>query len=478
MGKKRKDEVIVKFVSNSAVDVTGSAVLVSYLDNDYLIEFGQQQGMANLEKEYALNLQTSKNLNINNLKCVLVGHQNIDHIALIPALYKRGFRGDTYGTFETLQFGEKLLEDCAFIINRNVQSFSKKGRKIEHIYKEEDVDTCVNHMVSRDLNRVYKFDEYMSYEFVPTNHLTGSSQIILYIKKKSGNIVKIHYTGDLGSELGKHFGTYLKDTEIVTTSNLVISECTYFGNPDIEYSKQDGIDERKDIKKQIWNTLHSNGKVVIPCFSMQRSQSLMLEVWRNFKDNDKFDFPVIVDSRLTKRINGVFKKVLEGDQLKEWEECLAWKNFKFVETYPDTIALISSRKPCVVITSGGMVQAGHSVDWVASSIDCSRDMIMVVGYVPEGSILDKLLKGEKIVKWEKKTYVVRCNIKKYNTFSSHLSAKGIVRYMKQVNTGMIVFHHGSKEAKENAVKITKEELTNIGKTTKVLASCKDMIIKL
>ena len=478
MSKKKKDEVTVKFISNSAIDVTGSAVLISYENNDYLIEFGQQQGMANLEKEYALNLQTSKNLNIDNLRCVLISHQNIDHISLIPALYKRGFNGDVYGSYESLAFSEKLLEDCAFIINRNVQSFSKKGRKVEHIYKEEDVMACANHMISRDLNRVYKFDDYMSYEFIPTNHLTGSCQIVVYIKKKSGNVVKIHYTGDLGSELGRYFGTYLRDTKIVTTSNLVISECTYFGNPEVEYTKQDGIEERKDIKNQIWNTLHSNGKVVIPCFSMQRSQSLMLEVWKAFKDNDKFDFPVIVDSRLTKRINGVFKKVLEGEQLKEWEECLSWRNFKFVETYPDTIALISSRKPCVVITSGGMVQAGHSVDWVASSIDCSRDIIMVVGYVPKGSILDKLLKGQKIIKWEGKTYSVRCRIKKYNTFSSHLSAKGIIKYLKQVNTGTIVFHHGSKEAKNNAVEIIKNELNAIGKNPKVLASYRNMEIKL
>ena len=74
--------------------------------------------------------------------------------------------------------------------------------------------------------------------------------------------------------------------------------------------------------------------------------------------------------------------------------------------------------------------------------------------------------------------MVRCKIKKYNTFSSHLSAKGILKYMKQVNTGLIVYHHGSKEAKENAVKLTKEELTNIGKTTNVMASYKNMVIYL
>lgn len=476
--KKKKDEVLVKFISNSAVDVTGSSVLVSYSGNDYLLEFGQQQGMANLEKEYLLNLQTSKNLNIENLKCVLISHQNIDHISLIPALYKRGYQGDVYGSYEALAFSEKLLEDCAFIINRNVEDFGKKSKKIEHIYKTEDVVNCANHMVSRDLNRIYQFDEYMSYQFIPTNHLTGSCQIVMYIKKKSGNIVKIHYTGDLGSELGRHFNTYLRDTEIVTTSNLVISECTYFGNPDVEFTKQDGIDERKDIKHQILNTVKSNGKVVIPCFSMQRSQALMLEIWKQFKDDSKFEFPVIVDSRLTRRINGVFKKVLRDEQLKEWEECISWKNFKFIEQWKDTMALISTRKPCVVITSSGMVQNGHSVDWVSSCIGCSRDLIMVVGYTPEGSILDKLLKGEKLVKWNGTTSNVYCKIKKYNTFSSHLSAKGIIRYLKQVNTGMIIFHHGSKTAKSNAVDIVKEELNNIGKNPKVMSSYRNMEIKL
>ena len=185
-------------------------------------------------------------------------------------------------------------------------------------------------------------------------------------------------------------------------------------------------------------------------------------------------------------LKGEFEKyaIEQSDGTKKrriilWEE--KDKLINSFAAYPlqkDTIALISSRKPCVVITSGGMVQAGHSVDWVASSIDCSRDMIMVVGYVPEGSILDKLLKGQKTVKWEGKTYLIRCKIKKYNTFSSHLSAKGIIKYMKQVNTGMIVYHHGSKEAKKNAVEITKKELNEIGKNPKVLASYKDMVIKL
>ena len=476
--KKSKDEITVKFVSNSAVDVTGSAVLISYDNKDYLIEYGQVQGIGTLEQEYAINLQLSKNLNIDNLQCILVSHQNIDHISLIPALYKRGFNGYTYGSYEALEFSEKLLEDCAFITERNVQTIAKKGRKIEHIYKPIDVSTCCNHMVSRDLNRVYQFDERMSYMFVPTNHLTGSCQIVVWIKKKNNNIVKIHYTGDLGNELGSEFGSYMKETEVVSTSNLTISECTYFGNPEVKYTKQDGIEEREDMKKQIWKTLHENGRVVIPAFSMQRSQHLMLTIWKMFKDNDKFNFDVIVDSRLTKRINNVFSKVLTGDELKEWNECIHWKNFKFIEQYQETIALISTRKPCVVITSGGMVQAGHSVEWVRNSIECSKDLIMCVGYAPENSILTKLLNGDEIVKFEGRTYKVRCKTIKYNTFSSHMSAKGIVNYLKQQNTGMIVFHHGSKEAKNNAVEITKEELNKIGKNPKILSACKNMEIKL
>ena len=72
MSKKKSDEVSVKFISNSAVDVTGSAVLISYDNKDYLIEYGQIQGIGTLEQEYAINLQLSKNLNIDNLQCILV----------------------------------------------------------------------------------------------------------------------------------------------------------------------------------------------------------------------------------------------------------------------------------------------------------------------------------------------------------------------------------------------------------------------
>ena len=96
--------------------------------------------------------------------------------------------------------------------------------------------------------------------------------------------------------------------------------------------------------------------------------------------------------------------------------------------------------------------------------------------VDEALELDKLVRGDETVKWNGATYKVRCRVKKYNTFSSHLSAKGIIRYLKQHNTNQLVFHHGEKTAKANAVNITKEELTKIGKTTKVMASYKNLEI--
>ena len=144
MGKKRKkDEVIVKFVSNSAVDVTGSAILVSYKNNDYLLEFGAVQGFnGTIEKEYALNYQYSRNLNIDNLKCILVTHQNFDHVGLIPALVNRGYNNSIIGSYEALEFSKKILFDSAFIINKTVESINGKGKKkVEHLYKEKDVSS-------------------------------------------------------------------------------------------------------------------------------------------------------------------------------------------------------------------------------------------------------------------------------------------------------------------------------------------------
>ena len=480
MGKKRKkDEVIVKFVSNSAVDVTGSAILVSYKNNDYLLEFGAVQGFnGTIEKEYALNYQYSRNLNIDNLKCILITHQNFDHVGLIPALVNRGYNNSIIGSYEALEFSKKILFDSAFIINKTVESINGKGKKkVEHLYKEKDVSSMCDLLKVAELNKVYEYDEYMSYMFVPTNHLTGSCQIVMWIKKDNGTTVKIHYSGDLGNDSNKMFKSFLRDTEIVHTSNLIISECTYFGNP-VDYTKNDAKRERQEMKEEILKTLKSGGKVVIPAFAMQRSQDIMENIWKFFKDED-FNYPIYVDGNLTQDINNVFRKVLKGEEKQYFEEIYNYHNFKYLRTYKETIACISKREPCIAICSSGMGISGHSVEWIKSSIDCSKDKIIIVGYVPEGSNLDKLYKKEqKTLTWDKHTYIIRCEVIKYNTFSSHKGALDIVNMMKQINTGMIVYHHGSKQAKHNAVEITKNELMKINKPTKVLESYKGMEIKL
>lgn len=478
MSKKRSEKISIKFYGNSALDVTGSAILISYKNHDYMLDFGMLQGCGGtLEQEYAMNLQYANNLKIDNLKCILVSHQNVDHIGLIPALVKRGFKGDIIGSYKSLEFSKKLLEDCAFINERNVESFAKKGRKMEHLYKIEDVTQTTYQMRAYDIGEIHQFDEYMSYQFVPTSHLTGSCQIVVYIKKDNGTVKKIWYSGDLGSELGTEFGYFLDKTEIVKSSNLAICECTYFGDMK-EYSKQDAIAEREDMKKEILQTLHNHGKVVIPAFAMQRSQHIGLTIWEMFKDDKDFPYKVVFDSRLIDRINKVYSKILTNEEKVLWEEFLTWNNLKTIDTYKETIAVMATREPMIVISSSGMAQNGHVVEWLKSAINCSRDMVMVVGYSPKDDILDKLVRGDETVKWNGATYKVRCRVKKYNTFSSHLSAKGIIRYLKQHNTNMLIFHHGEKTAKANAVNITKEELTKIGKTTKVMASYKDLEIKL
>ena len=122
MKKKRNDEIRVKFYGNSALDVTGSAILVSYKNHDYMLDFGMLQGCGGtLEQEYAMNLQYANNLKIDNLKCILVSHQNVDHIGLIPALVKRGFKGDIIGSYKSLEFDKTTI--LSFI--SNIKSFTE-----------------------------------------------------------------------------------------------------------------------------------------------------------------------------------------------------------------------------------------------------------------------------------------------------------------------------------------------------------------
>lgn len=394
-----------------------------------------------------------------------------DHIGMVGSLAPNGFNGRIISTYENKCLVERLLLDSAFIIDKNFKYLQSRGHLINRrqLYTEQDVYLAMNMFDVYKKNEIHKFDDNLSFRYINNSHVVGATQLELFFTLPSSRVRKLLITSDLGNSINSKLQPFVTETEICTTANAMIIESTY-GSSERSFSKQDAIDERRDLIQRIKRITRGRNRVLIPCFSYSRSQSMLSFLYDNFKDDKKFgDTMVIVDSRLTHEINNVYSHILEGDDLRYWQDVLAWNNIKFVKEYKDSQMYMAKKNtPMIILSSSGMISAGRSVLWTEALLESKSDGILFIGYCGANTIGHKVMNSEfKTVEIDNKTYEKKCEIKRYSTFTSHAQQKDLVNYMKVINCQDIYLQHGDIKSKLELQSKAKEELYKIGKTTKI-----------
>ena len=478
MGKKKvNDKIKVRFTGGSTTDVTGSCVNISYYCEDtnsrknIICDFGIIQGAGDKYEEYKQNKYMIENNPLKDISYIFLSHSHCDHSMNLPLASSREFDGRIIMNEITKEITYKLLLDGVFIHNRDVESLqSKKHKNIECFYKESDVHIAMQKYTDTyPMNEMVKLDSNLSFRLLPNSHVVGAAMIELFIKRVSGKVEKIVYTGDVGSKLNKKFQPFLEDNATISKASMILMESTY-GSKQRGFTKQEAIDERKNMIKTIKQVTKNRGKVVMPTFSFGRSQTLMTMLYEAFSKDKGFNIPIIIDSRLTNEINNTYRKVLNDEDREYWSEIMSWRNFKFIKEFKDT-QLYASKKdfPCIVISSSGFLTNGHSVTWVKSTVEDRKNCIMFTGYVGNGTLGDFMTdKKHKTVKIEGLDFQKNAWIKQYKTFSSHIQQKEIIEMIKGLNNSCrIVLHHGNMAARKELKEELQLELSKMNRTNKV-----------
>lgn len=471
--KKNKDnKIIIESIGGSTVDVTGSCWAIHYPKKDgemgcFIVEAGSVQGGTVLE-DYNANKRMINSIPFNHAEFILIGHSHIDHIGNICASIPNGFKGEIYSSKQTLAISEKLLLDCSFIHDRNIKDLNKGKKNYEKLYDDADVYLAIDRFREIPTNEIVKINEYISIKLLNNSHCFGANQIEIYIRKPSNHIVKILYTSDLGSKHNVDFQPFVYENDLCNKADVMIMESTYGDRK--PFTKQQCIDERKDLLRNVKDIIDKGNRCLIPCFSFQRSQMAMCMLYEEFKDKDIGDAVIVVDSRLTNEINNTFLNILEGEQREYFKEVLSWSRFKFITSFKDTEKLmVKKNQPMIIISSSGMIDNGHAKTWASSLLTNKNDAIFFIGYCGKNTL------GNKIQNPDTKTVTIdgvvcpkRCKIVIYKTFSSHAQQSDLLEYIKHINIGKsILLHHGSEEAKEQLKLLADEENRRIGKTTKI-----------
>jgi len=411
----------------AARTVTGSKHLITlHSGTQILLDCGLFQGMG----EQTDDLNKSFGFNPAHISYMVLSHAHIDHIGLLPRLVAEGFNGNIYCSPATMDLGRILLLDSAKIQVQDAEYANKKIVRIEDhempLYNEADVIKTMSQFKTVDYQEDFQIDDQVSLRFTDAGHIVGSAAIHLSIKE-NGKMTKLTFSGDVG----RYGDLLLKSPQTFPQADYIVMESTY-GN---SLHKDIGPIEQS-LKEIILETcIRKKGKVIIPAFSVGRTQELLFALNALELKNQLPDVQYYVDSPLSLQATEVLKNHPEvynngvKEVMKTDHDIFSFKGLRFIESVTESKALNADNRPCVIISSSGMAEGGRVRHHIRNNIGNSKNTILMVGYASPGSLAGQLLSGQRKVWLFREEYDVIAEIRSIQSMSAHGDYEDLLKFL-------------------------------------------------
>jgi metallo-beta-lactamase family protein len=258
---------------------------------------------------------------------------------------------------------------------------------------------------------------------VDAGHLLGSAMVSLRIDA-AGGARRLTFTGDLG----RPGLPILRDPALVPPGDLLISESTYGGHT------HEPVEETAErLGEVVRRTAARGGKVIIPAFSVGRTQTVVYFLHQLMSAGRLPDVPVYVDSPMAVRATEVFRAHPECfDEptlrlLEEHPELFGERHVRYVEKVHESIALNGMRDPCVIISASGMCEAGRVLHHLRHNVEDARNTILIAGYQAEGTLGRRLVERRPEVRILGRALQLRAEVVVLNGLSSHADHGDLLR---------------------------------------------------
>ncbi|MFI5221601.1 MAG: MBL fold metallo-hydrolase [Bacteroidia bacterium] len=413
----------------AAKQVTGSMHLLT-LDSGYkiLLDCG-----LNYEQKRELNEEAFEFLfNPADIDAVLLTHAHIDHSGNLPYLVRQGFRGNIFCTPATAELAKFLLFDSASIQWSEYKQRmaragkTKRNRIAKPIYMDRQVEETMDKVITLPFDKKFELNEKVSFEFVEAGHLLGAAGVVVSVKKGK-EIQRIGFTGDLGRKNAELIRVPLPMKNL----NYLITETTYGGRKHTAVE-----DPEKELLKYIEETcIAHRGRLIIPAFSVGRTQAIVHVLNRLQKKGLLPDIKVFVDSPLAIRTTHVYRhhpELLNENAvafMKEHGNLFDFDNLFWIDEMNDHDELLEYTDACVIVSAAGMVEGGRIQEHVVNNIQNPFSAILIAGYCAQGTLGHRLLQGQKTIGIKGKNYPVYSKIASTDVFSSHPDMDEIFSYI-------------------------------------------------
>jgi metallo-beta-lactamase family protein len=434
----------------AARTVTGSKHLLRTSRATVLLDCGLFQG----HRHEANERNRSLAIDVSKLDAVVLSHAHIDHSGALPVLGRLGYRGPVYATSATRDLCLPMLLDAAAIQQsdaRHILHLIERGadlQPVQPLYDDDDVVQILGQMVALPYRQRHTIAPGISATFLDAGHVLGSAITVLDIEDE-GRQMRIAYTGDLG----RHHLPILRDPEVPTGVECLITESTY---GDRLHGPAERLgDELAAVVKRVYER---RGKVVIPSFALERAQDIVYELKRLRRAELIPAMPVYVDSPLTVKITDVFRQhpecydrearaLLTGN-----DSPFQFPGLHYVSDREESIAIDAETRPSIIISANGMCEGGRVLHHLRATIGDSRNCVAIVGFQAQDTLGRRLVERRPEVRIFGMPHKRLTEVVVLDGFSAHADQAGLVSFAESVRDRgplrQVMLVHGEPPAQQ------------------------------
>lgn len=353
---------------------------------------------------------------------LIVTHAHADHIGKIPKLVRDGFTGVIYSTGATRDIAATMFDDALGIMNDEAE---KHGCDV--LYEKDDVSQALDQWRVHTYHEPFTIGD-MAIEFLDAGHILGSALIKISRAGRS-----IMFTGDLGNIPEP----LLRDTESPEGVQYLVMESVY-GDRLHEGREQ----RRAHLKEVIEESRAKGGVLLIPSFSVERTQVLLYELNALVEGGEMEPIPIYLDSPLASRVTPIFRTYSEyfnaeaSQRIASGDDLFTFPGLTIIGNKNASEAIHREGDPKVIIAGAGMSAGGRIRSHERAYLSDPKTTVLFVGYQAPGSLGRRLQDGATQVTIDGEPIRVRAHIASLTGYSGHADRDQLLTFVEHAGDSL------------------------------------------